>query len=183
MKKIIEHIVNVYGKGTINTIDDTLIDEGAASSSVNFITLKDRIELAAGRRLLGAEETSNDPVLGMGKIEKVDGTEVIFRKIGTVLQYFNTTTQLWVNSKTGLLADEPLYFSNSFTPAGRQIWACGQDGLFKIYPTHPTDVLDMTDSTKNYKGQIRIDKSRMVCWGMKEDPTGFRLSKVDKDSN
>lgn len=183
MKKINEHIVNVYGKGTINAIDETLIDEGAASNSSNFITLKDRIELAMGRRLIGAEETDNEGVLGMGKIEKVDGTEVIFRKIGTSLQYYNTTTELWVDCKTGLLANEPLYFSNSFTPAGRQVWACGQDGLFKIYPSAPTDVLDMTDATKNYKGQIRIDKSRMACWGMKEDPTGLRLSKVDKDSN
>jgi hypothetical protein len=183
MKKIEEQLFNVYGKGIVNTIEDTLIDEGASSESINFLTLPDRIELIKGRRLIGAEESTNKGVLGMGKIEKVDGTELILRKIGTVLQYYNTTTELWVNAKTGLLPDEPLYFSNSFTPAGRQVWMCGQDGLFKLYPSSPASVIDLTDSTKNYKGQISIDKSRMFCWGMKEDPTGLRFSKIDKDSN
>ena len=183
MKKISEHAINIYGNGTVNSVDDTLIDDGAASKSSNFLTRLDRIELIPGRRLIGAEETSNEGVLGLGKIMNVDGTETMFRKIGTKLQYFNNTTQLWVDSKTGLLADEPLYFSNSFTPAGRQVWACGQDGLFKIYPSAPTDVIDLTDATKNYKGQISIDRSRMTCWDMKEDPTGLRFSKIDSDSN
>ena len=183
MKQVVEYKVGVYGKGTVNVIEDTLIDDGAASNSVNFLTLPDRIELIGGRRLLGSEESGNNGALGMGKITKVDGEEVIFRKIGTKLQYFNNATQLWVDIKTNLLDNEPLYFANSFTPAGRQIWMCGQDGLFKIYPSSPTSIIDLTNPLKNYKGIILIDKSRMLTVGMKEDPTGIRFSKVDKDSN
>lgn len=183
MKKISEFKIDVYGKGVVNTIEDTLIDKGAASASSNFVTLLDRIELVGGRKLLGAEETSNTEVLGIGRITKVDGEEIIFRKIGTKLQYLNNTTLLWVDIKTDLIAGEKMYFANSSTPAGRQIWMCGQDGLFKIYPSSPLSYIDLTHTTKNYKGQILIDKSRMICWGMKEDPTGVRFSKVDKDSN
>lgn len=183
MKNVVEYKVSVYGKGIVNVVEDILIDDGAASNSVNFLTLPDRIELIGGRRLLGAEEAGNNGVLGMGKITKVDGEEIIFRKIGTHLQYFNNATQLWVDIKTDLIDGEPLSFANSFTPAGRQVWMCGQDGLFKLYPTNPTSLIDLTDPVKNYKGSIIIDKSRMICVGMKEDPTGIRFSHVDKDSN
>src|ERR1035438_4998183 len=138
MKQIVEKNINIYGKGIVNYVEDTLIDDGAASDSVNFLTLPDRIELVGGRRILGAEESGNVGVLGMGKITKIDGEELIFRKIGTKLQYFNNATQLWVNIKTDLIDGEPLSFANSFTPACRQVWMCGQDGLFKLYPTNPT---------------------------------------------
>lgn len=183
MKRIVEHLINVYGKGIVNEVEATLIPDGAASSSSNFISLLDRIELSAGRRLIGQQGSGNQGVLGLGRIEKVDGTELLVRKIGTSLQYYNLETLLWVDIKTDLLPNEPMYFTNSFTPAGRQIWCGGQDGLFKIYPSNPEDIIDLTDPSKNYKGVIMIDKSRMVCIGMKEDPTGFRMSKIDRDSN
>jgi hypothetical protein len=183
MRNVLEFKVSTYGKGIVNFVEDTLIDDGASSESVNFLTLPDRIELIGGRRLIGAEESGNTGVLGMGEITKVDGEEILFRKIGTKLQYLNNTTQLWIDIKTDLLPNEPLYFANSFTPAGRQVWMCGQDGLFKIYPTNPTSIINLTNAVKNYKGNIIIDKSRMICVGMKEDPTGIRFSCVDKDSN
>ncbi len=183
MKKIISRTTKIFGRGIYNVIEDVSIDEGAATESMNFLTLPDKIELINGRRLLGAEEPGNEGVLGMGEIENSDGTKLLLRKIGTSLQYFALDTQTWEDIKTDLLADEPLSFANSFTPAGRQVWMCGQDGLFKLYPSTPTSILDMTSSTKNFKGKIAINKSRMICWGMEEDPTGLRLSKIDKDAN
>jgi len=182
-KTKLEKSNKVYGKGIINTIDHNLIDRGAASDSSNFLTFLDHIELARGRKIIGADESGNTPVLGLHVGYKADGTPVMFRKITTKLQYYNTNTELWEDCKTGLIDGEELSFDNSFTPAGRQVWTCGQDGLFKIYPSSPQSVVDLTDETKNYKGKIRIEKSRMLAWGMKEDPTGLRLSKVDKDSN
>ena len=183
MKKIITRTTKYFNEGVKNVLDDTLINEGAASDSMNFVTLPDRIELILGRRLLGEEAEGNDQVLGAGEILKEDGTKLLLRKVGTSLEYFDTETQTWEESKTGLLDGEKMYFSSSFTPAGRQIWACGQDGLFKIYPSNPETVLDLTDPLKNYKGRIEIVRSRMLCWGMKEDPTGLRFSRVDTDSN
>lgn len=184
MPKIkIEKSNKVYGKGIINTVDHNLINRGAASASLNFLTFIDHIELIRGRKIMGADEAGNTPVLGLHVGYRADGTPVMLRKITTKIQYYDETTELWVDCKNGLIDGEEISFDNSFTPAGRQIWACGQDGLFKIYPSNPTDVLDLTDSTKNYKGKIKIEKSRMLCQGMKEDPTGLRLSKVDKDAN
>lgn len=182
-KVFLEKSIDSYGKGTINSFSQDLIDRKAASDSLNFLTFLDHIELIRGRKIMGADEAGNTPVLGLHVGYKADGTALMLRKITTKLQYYDTATELWVDCKTGLIEGEELSFDNSFTPAGRQIWACGQDGLFKIYPSNPTSVLDLTDSTKNYKGVIGIEGSRMRCVGMKEDPTGLRLSKVDKDAN
>jgi hypothetical protein len=179
----IEKSNKIFGKGIINTIDHELIDRAAASASLNFLTFLDHIELIRGRKVMGADESGNTPVLGLHVGYRADGTPVMLRKITTKIQYYNSTTELWVDCKTGLIDGEELSFDNSFTPAGRQIWACGQDGLFKIYPSNLTSVITLTNGTKNYKGKIRIEKSRMLCVGMKEDPTGLRLSKVDKDAN
>lgn len=183
MKKVSEYITKAYGKGILNVLDESLIDDGAASYSRNFITLLDRIELVEGRRVIGTEDSGNVGCLGIATIAKADGTEVVFRKVNTSLQYLDPTTGDWEDSLTGLLPNEPMYFAQSATPAGKQLWACGQDGLYKIYPSAPADPINLTDETKNYKGYIIIEKSRMVCVGMKDDPTGIRFSRVDKDSN
>lgn len=184
MPKVKLEIINkIFGKGTVDKIDASLIERGAASASENFLTELDHIELTRGRKLMGAEETGNNPVLGLHTITKIDGTDIMFRKIGTKLQYYNAATELWVDAKTGLIDGEEISFANSYTPAGRQVWACGLDGLLKIYPSSPISVLDLTSASKNYKSKIRIQKSRMVLWGRSADPTGLYFSKVDKDAN
>lgn len=190
MPKIkLEKVNSVFGKGTVNTVESSKIDRGASSGSSNFITYLDRIELTRGRRRIGAQESGSNPVLGLHVAMKSEGEEVMFRKIGTKLQVLKNSDETWHDIKTGLIDGEALHFDNSFTPAGRQVWACGPDGLFKLYPaSYPdwlpyTTVLDMTDENKNYKGNIKIEKSAMYCWGTKEDPTGLRRSCIDKDSN
>lgn len=182
-KQILEKEIKLGGQGIVNNVTPDLIGDAASQESLNFVTKPDCIEIVGGRRLIGAEETDTGEVMGLFVATKADGTEVPLRKIGTKLQYFDTATELWVDIVTNLIEGEPLYFDDSNTPAGRQVWMCGQDGLFKLYPSSPQSLITLTDSTKNYKGKILIDKSRMLCWGMKEDPTGLRFSKVDKDSN
>lgn len=181
-KQITEKLTRVFGKGTINTIESELISPSAISESENFITYLDRMELTRGRKLLGAEETGSTPVLGLTKVIKQDGLEILIRKAETKLQYYDSANDLWVDMKTGLDPSAEIYFDMSFTPAGRQLWCCSRDGLYKVYPSALTDVLDMT-SVRNYKGKIKIEKSRMWCYGMEDDPTGLRASKVDRDSN
>ncbi len=179
----VEKIIKGFGKGTVNFVESELIEDGAASESRNFITDLDRIFLTYGRRRLGDEYAGSTPVLGLSSITKLDGTDLIVRKIATRLQYYNPTTDLWVDMKTGLDATSEMFFDNSYTPAGRQLWGCGLDGLFKIYPSFPTDVLSLYNSAKNFKGPIRIEKSRMLCWNVEKDATGLKMSKIDRDSN
>lgn len=183
-RQLIEKSVKSFGKGTVNFVESEIIDNSAASSSSNFITDLDKIILTYGRRRIGNEYAGSSPVLGLHSIKKVDGTDMIFRKILTNLQYYSPSTDMWVDIKTDLAnSTSPLYFDNSYTPAGRQVWACGLDGLFKIYPSNPTSLLTLTNSAKNFKGKILIEKSRMLCWDVANDPTGLKLSKVDRDQN
>lgn len=179
----LEKEIKTWGFGTVNTVEAELIKRGSSSYSRNFIADKDKIELLGGRTLLGAEESSNIACLGLHTIQKQDGSWAMIRKNDTKLQAYDFDLDSWSDIKTGLASGEVMHFDNSFTPAGRQIWGCGEDGLYKIYPSALSNPIDLTNETKNYKGKIMIEKSRMFCVGMKEDPTGIRLSRVDKDSN
>jgi len=178
-----EKVIKRWGVGTVNAVQSELIVRGASALSRNFIANEDKIELLGGRKLVGVELTTNTPCLGLHSIQKQDGTWVMVRKNDTSLQGFDFITADWVDIKTGLLAGEEMYFSNSYTPAGRQIWGCGNDGLFKIYPSALVDEIDLTNASKNYKGYILIEKSRMFCVNMDKDPTGLRYSHVDADVN
>lgn len=178
-----EYIIETFKHGTINTIDPKLIKKGAASHSRNFITSLDRIELSRGRQLIGEEVAGNDPVLGLHTAYRQDGTAVVFRKNGTKLEYYDG--EAWQEAKTGLTDGEELCFANVVTPAGHMVYMASLDGLFKVYSANPASVIDLSDSTKNanIRSKILFNKSRLIGWGAKNDPTGLYFSKVDRDSN
>lgn len=169
-----------FGTGLVTKLSPEMLENCSSSDSLNFLAGPDRIELVGGRTVIGDLEESNVPCRGLHSIQKNDGSWVLFRKIENTLQY--KADGDWEDVLTDL-SDEPIYFTNSFTPAGRQVWACGEDGLFKIYPSAPADPIDLTDDEKNFKGRIMILGSRMYLWGRKEDKTGLYYSKIDKDSN
>jgi hypothetical protein len=87
--------------------------------------------------LKGAEETANGYVKGHGFGYKADGTPVHFRKVNTKIQYFNTTTNLWVDTVTGLTATAEYTFSPYQSLAGTFLFATGADGLYKIHTANP----------------------------------------------
>lgn len=182
-RNLIEKIYNQFGKGTVNFVEAENISDGAASSSSNFLTEQDRIILTYGRKRIGDEYAGSSPVLGLHSITKLDGTDLIIRKVGATLQYYNTATDVWTTMTSGLDTTEKLWFDNYYSANSRQIWASGKDGLFKIYPSHPTNVLTMTNSAKNFKGKIRIENRAMWTWGVPGSPLVLRRSKFDVDSN
>lgn len=73
--------------------------------------------------MIGAEETANGFVKGHGFGYKADGTVVQFRKINTKIQYYNTTTLLWVDVVTGLTASAEYTFARYQSLAGAFIYA------------------------------------------------------------
>lgn len=182
-RQVNEKIYKAFGKGTVNFVEAENISEGAASEANNFITHPDKLELTYGRKQVGNVWAGATPVLGLHSITKLDGTDLMLRKVSTYLQYYNPTTDLWVDIKTDLSSTAKMYFDNFYSPAGRQVWMNGEDGLFKLYPTHPASLLSMYDSTKNYKGQLRIEKSSMFVFGNLQSPTNLYRSKVDRDAN
>lgn len=194
--KIISH--NVYKYGQIDSIEDFSIPPGAASSSLGWLTLGDRIELVRGRHLLGTEVSGVGRVSGLRVGYKPDGTQVLFRTYGLKCLYYNTTTKDWVemgsNSLAGAVTTTDPYGEDiSIEPytslSGAQVWLNSPNSsLFKVMVANPDTMNDQYDSSKNFKGLIKIKNSRMFLWnrgpsgsGKVRDLTGLYGSKLDRD--
>lgn len=168
------------GKGIVTLpIDPEQIPQNAAQDSLGFISTDGQIELCKGRLLIGAEETANGSVQGEGWGYNVHGTAIHFRKINTKIQYYNTSTLLWVDIVTGLTSGAEYTFSPYQSLAGTFIYATGIDGIYKICTANPGSYSSMYDSTKNYKGYSMITQSRMSMWNVKGSLTTHFQSYTD----
>ena len=173
---------NIFKDGTVNNPKDPeLVPRGGASDALGWITKGAYIELSRGKVLVGAEETANGAVQGHHFGYKTDGTAVQFRKVNTKIQYYNTTTSLWVDVITGLTYTAQYTFANHSKLTGSFVYASGYDGLYKINVANPGSFVNLTDATKNFArpGKILISDSRMFMWGVNTDKTGLYLSYID----
>jgi hypothetical protein len=173
------------GKGIVTIPSDPeLIPQNTSQDSIGWISTDGQIELCKGRLLIGAEETANGYVKGEGWGYRADGTAVHFRKVNTKIQYYNTTTSLWVDIVTGLTDSAEYCFSKTTTPAGNYVYVTGVDGIYKINVANPGSYTSMYDSTKNWKGKSIIgtagEFTRMFMWDLPNDKTGLYISYLDK---
>lgn len=162
-----EFSVKNFDKGTVTNIEDFSIPEAAASDSLNWLTLGDKIELSGGYINIGTEQVGTGKVTGLAVGEKVDGTLVPFRTRGKKLEYFNGTD--WVESGSDLLgtaADgEDVAMSPYTSLAGYQMWfSSPNSSLFKVFLANPGSAKDVYNSAKNYKGYLKIQNSRNHMW-------------------
>lgn len=171
--------INVFSKGVHNLLDSEIIPTEAASDANNWFGQDGRIKLVNGKVRIGDAGVAGNAT---GEIFgfKADGTKVHFRKIGTKIQYLNSST--WTDIITGLTSTADYSFSNYASIAGTFTFACGVDGLYKIHTANPGSYVDMYDSTKNFKGKAIIDKGRMLMWDLANDKTAVRGSKIDISS-
>lgn len=175
-----EQINKNLGKGIVNIpADPELIPIQASQDSLGWISTDGQIELCKGRLLIGAEETASGSVLGEGWGYTATGVKVHFRKVNTKIQYYNTTTLLWVDIVTGLTASAEYTFSPYQSLAGTFVYATGVDGIYKIHTANPGSYSSMYDSTKNYKGYSMITQSRMSMWNVKGSLTTHFMSYTD----
>lgn len=159
--------------------DAELIPQQAAQDSLGWISTDGKIELCRGRLLVGAEETVSGYVQGDGWGYRADGTGIHFRKTDTKIQYYDTTTSLWVDIITGLTDGKEYTFSPYSSQAGTFIYATGYDGIYKIHTASPGSYTSLYDSTINFKGKSIIVTSRMHMWDLENDKTGHYGSYVD----
>jgi hypothetical protein len=172
--------IKAFVSGTHNLIDDELIPQDAASTSIGWLTRDGKIELMYGRQAQGAEGSAG-AVLSEHTGYKVGGQAVRFRKVSTgsagKVQYLNGST--WTDVITGLDTN-PATFSNYSSLAGNFVYVTSPtDGLFKIVTANPASYSDVYLSTKNFKGYSFIDKGRMILWGRTQDATGLYGSFID----
>lgn len=176
--------VKAFPFGLIDTVDEQTIPEGAASASSNWLTFGDRIELRRGMALLGTENTGSGEILNQGVAYRNDGTQILYRKNGRKLEYYSTATSDWVEVGTNAFPTAALNdyasFSNYASLAGNQFFICSPNaGPFKVMTANPGSYTDLTDSTKNFQGYMKIKQNRTMLWARVKDPTGLYGSYID----
>ena len=174
-----DNLINAFTKGTYNLADAENIPKDAAKASSNWITQDGRIKLTNGSDIVGAEGAVGG-VKGIHFGYKVDGTQIEYRKVNTVVQYLSGST--WTDIITGLTNEAEYTFSNYSSLAGAFTYLSGIDGIWKIINANPTSPINVTSTTKNFKGYSMIDKGRMLLWNRIEDKTGLYGSWIDRQN-
>lgn len=177
-------IIKDFIYGTIDTLEDRSIPRGAASSSLNWITNGDKIEVRRGYAILGNENSGSGKITTVKVVKRSDGTEIAFRTRGKKLEYLKTSNNTWTEIGTDILgtaADgKEISIQEYHSLAGDQVFVVSPYGpLLKIMMANPGSTANMYDSSKNYKGHILIKQSRMFLWGRLKDKTGIYLSYID----
>lgn len=185
--------------GLIDTIEDVSIPPEAASRTLGWLTLGDRIELVRGRHLLGTEIPGVGRVSGLQVGYTPDGTQVLFKTFGKKAFYYDSVSADFIEIGLDLLgagavtAADPYGEDISSTSynslAGAQVWLSSPNSsLFKIMVANPGSAKDQYDASKNFKGYIKAKGGRMLLWnrgktgaGSVEDKTGLYGSYIDKD--
>jgi len=162
-----------FNKGLITQVEDYSIPEEAASNCLNWLSRGDKIELSGGWSLVD----SDNEIAGTGKVtglqvsENVDGTTQAFYTYGQKLKYLDSNDE-WQEIGTDQLGSDADGEDVSFTPyvslAGYQTWLSSPNSsLYKIMNANPSDITDMYDASKNHKGYIDAQNSRLHLWNKK----------------
>lgn len=160
-----------FNKGTIDTIEDYSISEEAASKSLNWLTDGDKIELSGGY----SQIDSNNPISGLGRVtglqisSKVNGDKQAFYSHSQKLKYLDSNGE-WQEIGSDILGTDAdgkdISFTEYVSLAGYQTWLCSPySNLYKIMTANPETAIDMTDASKNHKGYINAQNSRLHLWG------------------
>lgn len=175
--------------GIIDSVEQTSIPDTAASRSLNWITESTKVALRRGYARLGTTNNDNThPITGLITAQKVGlsgTTDIVFRKRGRKLEYYDTATDNWIEVDTNVFPveaeNDDVTMANYSSVSGAQLW-CGSPNMhpLKIMTANPGNSTDMTDTDKNTKGYIAIKQNRMFQWDGK-DKTGLRGSYIDKD--
>lgn len=176
--------VSEFKHGLVTAIEDHSIPFGAASDSLNWLSKVDRIELSRGYQRLGTAVSGVGTVTGLHVAFKADGTQILLRKRARKLEYYDTTTQAWLECGTDVFpeaaASEHVTFSNYTPLAGNQvIFGSPRSGPYKLMSANPGYYADMYDEAKNFKGWLKVKQNRTFLWGRVEDKTGIYGSYVD----
>jgi len=184
--------INNFQYGTINSVEPQSIPDAAASRSLNWVTEGTKIALRGGYYRLGTTNNTTGPITGLRVAKNVglsSTTSTIFRKRGRKLEYYNSTIDDWVETGTDIFPsgseNEHVSMENYHSITGSQLHINGSSvGPFKVMVANPGSYADMYDSTKNFKGFIRIKQNRTFLWnrgGTTKDTTGLYGSYIDKD--
>lgn len=162
------------------------IPDGAASDSLNWLTLKGKLELNRGYAIMGTELTgSSSPVTGLKVGIMYNGNNVAYMTYNRKVRYYNDVVGDWTEVGTDLLpltaSGEDVTMDVLESVAGKQLWLNSPNtGPYKFNLANPGDSISMYDSSKNYKGWMRFIDNRAYLWCIDNfDKTSVRLSFIE----
>lgn len=183
-----DYYVENFDQGTVTRIEAESIKKGAASDSLNWLTLGDKIELRRGMRVLGAD-AGVGKVTGLIVSRRFDGTEVAFRSRDKKLESYDVDNDVWDEIGSDILgtdADgEDVSFDSYQNLAGAWVYASSRNSSFFKIPVANRENAVNQIQTK-YRGRFRIKQGRTFLWDILDqnsgkDETGLYLSYIDKD--
>jgi hypothetical protein len=183
-------IVKNFFKGLVNVVEPQSIPEGAASDSLNWMTVGDKIELRRGMARLGAEITGTGLITGLRRGIKRNGSEILFRTRGRKIEYYDTATSLWVETSSNVLPSaangEEIAIEPYDSLAGAQlIFSSRNSSIYKIMVANPGSITELSLASI-FRGKIRIKQNRMFLWDQQgssnqRDVSSVYGSYIDKD--
>jgi len=161
--------VKNFTKGLITEIEPQSIPRGALSSSLNWISRGDYVEMRAGSRVLGTQITGSGRLNGLHTAYKSDGTKVMYRARTTKLEYSLDDGATWTEVGTDILYNELVTFINYNSPAGNQVWLSSPNmgKLIKILVANPASYTDVYTAGTNYCGYLLSADNCLWTWGVK----------------
>ena len=173
-----DHEIKQFASGVHNRDDAEDTPKDSAQDSLNWVTIDGHIELARGKVTVGLEGAAGScPAIHIGY--KLNGIPILWRKISTKIQYYNSLTLAWVDVVTVLNASDIYVFTNYSSLTGAYTFAGGPGGLFKFANANPNNYIQLYISTDFFCGFPLIDKARMYLWGIAKDPTSLYRSRID----
>lgn len=170
----------------MDKIEPQSIPVGSLETATNFQTKGDKMELRRGSLALGAVVVGGR-CNGVHVAKKYDGTDILFRKRGRKLEYYDTATELFVETGSDIFPaaaeNDEASFVNYTSQAGAQLFINTQNtGMYKIMTANPGSYTDL--QTTNYKGRIFGGQNRIFLVRRKgstgnKDDTGIYLSYID----
>lgn len=167
---IIKEIKN-FTHGIIDALEPQSLPPGSMASALNFLTKGDKMELRRGFRVLGTSNAGTGQITGLHIGAKIDGTEIPFRTRDRKVEYYDSTTEDWIEIGTNTLPadanNEDVAFDSYNSQAGAQVYLSSPNSsIYKIMTANPGSITDLSSTT--YRGKIKIKQSRMFLWDRKD---------------
>lgn len=179
-----------FKQGLITRYEKETLPRGAASQSLNWMSLGDHISLRGGYAVTGTEvDESSSPVTGLKVVSRFDGFKRLFYTYDRKLMYFDADTGESVEVGSNMLpveADgEEFAMDEYHSLAGAFLYLSSPSSSFyKVPAANPGYAVDQ--SMTDHRGRFRIKNGRTWLWRRKGtnkiiDASGLYGSWLDKD--
>lgn len=175
-------------RGLVNAIDADKVKEGTVVDGLNWLITPDKIELRRGMKLLGTDAGVGQ-ITGLRAGRKIDGVDLLFRTRARKIEYYDDTTEDWIengsNSLPAAASTDEICLEPYTSLAGYAMYLTSPNSsIYKIMLANPGSLIDM--SSTSFRGRMRIKNSRILLWHRKGstgavDKTGLNGGKLDKD--